>query len=433
MEPPQVLAADWVIPVASPPIPDGAVALEGGRIAWVGRRPDLPSRFLGASFRAFPQSLLLPGWVNAHSHLNLTGAMGLIRGSADRFPNWIRAVLDFQRRLTPELVHRSVRAGLDLLAYTGTTAVAHTSSFPEVEPFLDHPLRSVVFHEALGFPAAGAAEALREAEEWLDSAEAVIADAGATHVRPGLAAHAPYSTSPQLIRGIALLARRRGVPFSIHLAETREEAAFLRSGAGPFRHLLEELGRWEPGWSPPGTGPIEYAAALGLLGPEGPAGCAVHCNYLEPGDAERIRAGRLVPTWCPGSHLFFGHEPHPAAELIAAGIPVAVGTDSPASNAGLTMLREVRLAAAACPGTDPWEWVRAGTLTAARALGLEATCGSLEPGRSADLQVLEGVTEEDRERTADPLAALLGANLRVRLLLVQGKPVRIGGAAPAPA
>ena len=135
----------------------------------------------------------------------------------------------------------------------------------------------------------------------------------------------------------------------------------------------------------------------------------------------RLKEGKLIPAWCPGSHLFFGHEPHPASKLLAAGVPVALGTDSLASNAGLSMLREVRLAAQACPDAPREAGLRGATIVAAEALGLGHRTGSLEAGKAADLQALHGVPDG----TDDPLDALFGAVLQIRGVWVEGEPLRI--------
>ncbi|MCC2661586.1 MAG: atzA [Arthrobacter sp.] len=418
----QILAADWVLPVASEPIRDGAVVIEGERIAWVGSRRELPSRYIEGRVRAYPRSMLLPGWVNAHCHLNLTAALGMLSGTADRFTDWARTVIRLQTSWPPSIIRQSIVAGMDLLLSTGTTTVAHVSTLPPLEPFLEHPMRSVVFHEPLGFQSDRAAVLLEEAEEWLDAAEALIEDAEVSHVGLGLAPHAPYSVSPQLMRGSRALAADRGLPISVHASETRAEVEFLATGEGQFRELLDERGAWDPGWTPPGTTPVQYLFDQGVLQPAGRAaeigrgGLAVHCNYLTDEDIQLLARCRQAATWCPGSHLFFGHRGHPAARLLEAGAPLVLGTDSLASNAGLSMLREVRLAAAAFPEVDRSFWVRAATLSAAEALGLGRLTGSLEPGKAADLQLLQGLPED----TSDPLAALLEADLRVRMVLVNG-------------
>lgn len=419
----QVVAAEWVLPVSSPPLRDGAVAIEAGKIAWVGPRRALPSRFLQAPLRAHPRSLILPGWVNAHCHLNLTAALGLVPGSAERFTDWVRRLIRLREQWPPQILHRSAVAGMDLLASTGTTTVAEVSTLPDLEPFLDHPMRSVVFHEPIGFPEARTAELLAETRDWLDAGEALIEDAGARgRVILGVAPHSPYGCSGRLIRQLWELAKERSLPYSIHLAETRAELEFVRGGAGQFRELLEERDGWDPGWTPPGVTPVRYLADLGVLEPRGRTlrGLAVHANYLTDEDIDLLAEAGLAPTWCPGSHQFFGHGLHPAGRLLDAGVPVALGTDSAASNLGLNMLREVRLAAEALPEVPREEWVRAATLTAAEGLGLGAVTGSLEAGKAADLQVLESAHEE-----TDPLSALFEAKLRVRSVLVDGAEMKI--------
>jgi cytosine/adenosine deaminase-related metal-dependent hydrolase len=162
---------------------------------------------------------------------------------------------------------------------------------------------------------------------------------------------------------------------------------------------------------------VRYAADLDALH----GALAVHANYLDGADVALLAEAGATVVWCPGAHRFFGHPPHPAPRLLAAGVPLALGTDSLASNEGLTMLREVRLAAEAFPGIDRAAWLRAGTLAGAEALGLASEIGSLELGKAADIQVLSGVPEG----TTDPLEPLFGAPLGVLALFVEGQPVRI--------
>jgi aminodeoxyfutalosine deaminase len=421
----QILAAEWVLPVTSPPVRDGVVVVEGSRLAWLGDRRELPSRYARWPVRAFGRSLLLPGWVNAHSHLNLTAALGLLEGRADAFVDWVRQVIRLQSTLPPELVNRSVTAGLDLLASTGTTTTAHVAALPDVEPFLVHPMRAVLLHEPIGFRPEQAPRLLAEAEDWLAAAATIIEDAEATRLTLGLAPHAPYSVSARLARLVSALAEREGLPLSVHLAETRAEEQFLREGGGPFEELLRERGSWDDNWRPPGANPVQYLAALDVLRSNRKSPLlAVHANYLDDRDVLTLAASGAVAVWCPGSHAFFGHEPHPAPRLLAAGVPIALGTDSLASNQALSMLHEVRLAAERCPGVSRETWLRSATVVGAGSLGLGDTTGSLEPGKAADLQVLEA------KETTDPLTALFESDLRVRAVLIDGNEVRIKRASP---
>ena len=413
-----LFAAEWVLPITSGPIRDGIVAVEGSRIAWVGPRRALPSRFLGKRLRAYPRSVLLPGWVNAHSHLNLTAALGALTGSVECFPDWIRSLLQLQAAWTPEIRRQSVVAGLDLLLSTGTTTIAHSSTLPAIEPFIEHPARTVVFHEPIGFRADLAGTLAGQCEEWIAAARRLIAEAKCDRVTVGLAPHAPYSVSPALFKSIVRIAERHELPLSTHVSETPAEAHLLRDGSGPFRPFLEERGAWDPSWRLPGVSPVCYLSDLGALNP---SGTAVHCNYLSDEDIALLARGALIPVWCPGSHQFFGHPVHPAGRLVSAGVPVALGTDSLASNSTLNMLREVRLAAASLPDVDRAVWLRAATITAAQGLGVDSVTGSLEEGKAADLQILE----TDQKTIPDPEATLFEGRLRVRIVTVDGVEVRI--------
>jgi cytosine/adenosine deaminase-related metal-dependent hydrolase len=341
---------------------------------------------------------------------------------------------------------------------------------PAVDAFLASPLRASLFLEAIAFPAARAADALDAVCAWLDAfEERAIRDAGyevrdtgyemrdagyegtpgpqtapqvaspapriahrasrnphrasrisypASRITVGLAPHAPYTVSAPLARGLARLARERRLPIAIHLAETQAEREFLATGGGGFESLLRERGAWDEGWRPLGVSPVRWASDLGLL--ELP-GAAVHLNYLSDEDVSLLKAGKLVPVWCPGSHRWFGHRDHPAERLIAAGVPVALGTDSLASNTSLDMLAEMRMAAEAFPGVPAETWLHAATQTAADAIGLGGEVGSLTPGKAADLIALRSETEALR----DPLRTLIEAPLELRMAMVAGQEISI--------
>ncbi len=423
MNPLTVYAGDWVLPIVGPPIRDGLVVVDQGLIVWVGARRELPSRFQGGRLRASPRSLILPGWVNAHCHLQLTAAVGQLSGRGDDFTAWVRDLLRLTASWPPELLQRSIIAGLDLLGKGGTTTVAHLATLPEPDSFLDHPLRTVLFHEVIGFPAARSESLAAAAEDWLTGAGAVIQASGSTRHTLGLAPHAVYSVSPALIRSLGRMAVRHGVAASIHLAETTDEERFLQSGDGPFRDLLVERGAWDSSWRPPGDSPARYLKDLGFLQQLG-VGAVAHANYLSDADVHLLRESGATVVWCPGSHRWFGHRNHPIPRLLAAGVPLALGTDSLASNRGLDMLREVRLAAESFPDVPREVWLEAATLGGARSLGLADRVGGLTPGLRADLQILE-CEADGTEAIRDPLRPLFEGRPRVESVLVDGERLRI--------
>jgi len=412
---PCVLAATWLLPIDAPPIRDGALVVEGERIAWVGRRVELPDEYRVARVTAFPDSILLPGLVNAHCHTHLTAALGRLPGTADRFDEWLRSVIAEQAQWTAQIPRLSTRAGLDLMATRGITTVGDMVRDPELSVYTEAPLRSLLFLELIGFPAERAGVLDDWARRWLDRFDLELGDD--PRFRAGLGPHAPYTVSPDLMRRLAALALEREMPIAIHLAETRQELQFLQNGTGGFEKLLNERRAWDDTWKPPGVSPVRLAADLGLLDLRG---SAIHLNYLTDDDIALVKRGRLTPVWCPGAHRFFGHADHPTERLLAAGVDVALGTDSLASNTQLDMVAEMRLAARAFPEVDPSVWVKAGTLTAARALAWEDEIGSLTAGKAADLVMFTC----ERDTGPDPYRALLEIPLKPEVTMFGGRELR---------
>lgn len=403
-----MVAASWVLPLTAPPIRDGAVLIEGSEVAWVGPRSELPSATRPAHLIARPASILLPGWMNAHAHLNLTAAAGLLPAGDDGFTGWVRRLIATTERWPPSLVDQAMTAGLDLLLATGTTTVVHQSTLPRLDPFLNHPIRSIVLHEVIGFKDEWCERLLAEARRWLEEAQRKCRG---THVQPGLAVHSLYSAGPRLARALAETARECQAPFAVHLAETQDELQFLQQGTGSIRDLLVDRGAWDDSWRPPGCSPVALADSLGLLAAPG---FAAHCNYLTRDDASRLARGSLRPVWCPGSHAFFGHPQWPAVLLSQAGTPVCLGTDSLASNNSLDMLREARLAIAKGPAQAAEKWLA----TAAGAGWPNGSGAGIRPHAPADLQllVLDG-------EPGDPIQALIEGEYRIELVMIDGERV----------
>jgi cytosine/adenosine deaminase-related metal-dependent hydrolase len=235
-------------------------------------------------------------------------------------------------------------------------------------------------------------------------------------VRVGLSPHAPYSTSAALYERALAEARQRGWLLATHLAETLAEEEFLRTGEGELREAMERYHLFDPTWTPPGTSPVAYLDRLGVLAAPG---LAIHCNYLDDADIALLRQGSLSAVYCPRSHTFFGHTEHPVERLLAVGVPVALGTDSLASNDRLDLLAEVREAARKHPGVPPETWLRLATLGGAQALGLAEEVGTLEAGKAADLCVVRGPAA-DGQSVAEALA---GEEHEVVLTMVAGEVV----------
>lgn len=390
------LRARWLFPVAQPPQEGGVITIRGERIEAITARPERPPDFdLG-------NVAVLPGLVNAHTHLDLSGLRGQLPPGND-FTAWLRGVIQHRRSLTPLQVEAAIRAGLTESLAHGTTLVGDIAgqglSWPLVAAA---PLWGVVFYELLGLPGDRARQAWHAARAWLDDHPATAT------CRPGLSPHAPYSVRAALLRAVAVFARQRHLPVAIHLAETKVERQLLQEHQGPLRDFLTELGVWDA------RGLIRDCDDLPRLFADTVPTAFIHGNYLSP--AAPIAPGHTV-VYCPRTHAAFGHPPHPLREFLAAGVRVALGTDSLASNPDLDVLAEAHFLHRLYPDIPGAAVLRMATLAGAEALGWQRQTGSLEPGKSADLVVLP--LEEGA--TADPHRLVLESAAPVRAVLWRGR------------
>lgn len=439
----QRLRARWVVPVASPPIENGCVVVEQGRIT------DVRGSGAGdAGAVDLGDAVLLPGFINAHTHLELTACHRSVpyRGS---FVRWIEDLAARRFGMEgPGAQRQSVRDGVRQSLAAGVTAVGDIGHGEDVvDEWRGAALRGVGFLEVLGMgprrsephqrslaaaealcrrwmvPPAGkmsAAGEIRRGEPALPDGGLDI-PAGGQDVRPaggrglgpGLGPHAPYSTDPAVYRRAVEFASRHGVPITTHLAETREEWQFLADGTGPFRDLLEKLGLWDGSFEPPGCSPVAYAERLGLLDCEP---LLAHVNYVTDDDLDVLARRPCSVVYCPRAHRFFDHEPHRYRDMLDRGIHICAGTDSLAGNDTLSVLDELRFIRANDPGLSDEQILAMGTTAPARALRLEAGVGSLVAGHRADLVAIP----LDNPGIRNPLEDLVGGTARPSAVFLDG-------------
>lgn len=323
---------------------------------------------------------IVPGFVNAHAHLDLTDLHNQI-GAFASFTDWLMRLVRKRRQWTVEDYRRSVRKGAGLALSSGTTLVGDISSGGvTAQALASEKLRKVIFEESLGLqPEDATAEAV-SLEKRLEC------NAPDPLLALGVSPHAPYSVSPQLFAEVAELARRKGILIAIHVAETRAEIQFLQAGSGEFMDFLTQLDVLPPDWMPPGVTPIAYLDQMGIL-EQSPL--LIHGNYLDAESMSRIHSSRCSIVYCPRSHAYFGFDRHPVRELLDQGVNVALGTDSLASNDSLNMLDEMRFLFDRRKDLNCGEIWRMATLNGASALRYGGLLGRLRRGYWADMAILQ--------------------------------------------
>jgi cytosine/adenosine deaminase-related metal-dependent hydrolase len=382
---PSSFRADWVLPIAGRPVAGGSVTIDDGRIVAVEPIPPPGATDLG-------RCVLMPGLVNAHTHLELSYLRGRIPRAAC-FTDWVRPLLA-ARRTPPDAdeVEFKAAAAIDEAVDNGTALFGDVSnSLGAVSVFRKWRIAARVFYELLGFNTPDPDARVAEARARI-AAEATKNSEG-QDLHFSLAAHAPYSVSPALFDAIRRDARAFGGPTTVHLAESAEEVQLLADGSGPWRGLLETLGAWTDAWQAPGRSPAGYLIECGFLDA---STLAVHGVQCTSDDILRIRDVGATIVSCPRSNAYVGAGAPPLAEFYAAGVPVAFGTDSLASVDDLNMFSELAEARRLAPGVPARQLLESATLIGARALGFGHDYGSLEPGKRASLlsvDVPAGVTD----------------------------------------
>ena len=401
-----ILRAKYVMPSSHEIVENGALRIHEDTIVEVGSFPIVAHEGDG-TIVDLGDVALLPGFINAHTHLELGGLAGLLP-PPNRFTDWLRAVRAHGQRISPENVAEAVREGVrQALAGGTTTLVDVTLTGLSVDALRETPIRKRVHYETLGFDAARTDAAIATLRARL---ETVPDDDPLLTI--GVSPHAPYSTSEQLYRECIRLAREEGWALCSHIAETIEEEEFLREGTGPFVDLLEDFGIALDDWTPPGTTPVQYLHALGFFDS---APLLIHGNYVRDEDIPILRDRGVTVVYCPRSHAYFGHGDHPFEKLFALGVNVALGTDSLASAPNLSMLEEMKFMARRYPHVSPERILTLAMLNGAKSVKVRAKVGGLRSGWKADI-VAVSVAHASR-RVAE---SLLDDEAEVVMTMVDG-------------
>ena len=365
----------YILPGTSDVIQNGSILAKNGKIQFVGAEKECPNNTYYHVFD-YPNHLIIPGLVNSHTHLSLSKLKNVFKRGMD-FPDWINKIIFYSNNLQEKDEKEAIQDGIREMIDTGTTAAGDISRNGfSLEVMKNMGLRGKVFYEVTGFKRSMEEQHLNRIHKfqakWKKN----------NVVEYGISPHSPYSVSPQLIKTTFSIAKKNKLSLAIHIAETKEECKFIAEGKGPFRKLLQDLGKWEKEWEPKKMTPIKYLSDLGVL--KGITG--IHLNYINNDDLEIIQKNNLSVVYCPKSNQWFHRkDPYPLMKLLEKGINVAIGTDSLASNENLNMFEEMILIKKQFPQIKNKTLLQMATINGAKALGLANKTGSLEAGKEADL------------------------------------------------
>jgi cytosine/adenosine deaminase-related metal-dependent hydrolase len=372
---PQIYRAGWILPIATPPQGDGWVLTDHGRVIdlGAGEPSAMPALAKGVEVIDLGDAVILPGLVNAHTHLELSWMRDLLPPGGS-MPEWASRLIALRRTVDRDPAEPISDAAREARA-AGTSLVGDvTNTLAVYDALADSDLGGAVFREVLGFSASNPAQLVADAQAELEMLMPL------QWLRPSVVPHAPYSVSPALFRAIAAAAGARVI--SVHLGESEEEIRFLRDGTGAWRELLGQLGAWTDAWQPPGCGPVEYLDRLGLVSSRL---LAVHGTQLKAPELARLaEAGAAIVT-CPRSNRWTGAGTPPVDAFYASGVRIAIGTDSLASVEDLNVFGELAALRRLAPHVPASRLLESATIHGAAALGFEADFGTIAPGKRADL------------------------------------------------
>ena len=407
-----LLTARYVLPISSHHIEDGAVLVQGDRIIAVGPRAELVAAHPDEEVRDFGLAVLMPGFVDLHTHLEYS----VFRGAVDDLPYtaWKMQVQNKEANLSKaDWMDSAVLGAMEAVGSGITTIADITNSGNSVIAAKGIGLSGVVYREVStmdkSLVAARMEAATSDIQAWSETA------AGAP-IEIGIAPHSPYTCHPSLFSAAAEMATGRDLPVAIHLAGSRDEYDFVRYGSSNLAQDFREQSGWrDVAWMPTGVSPVQYVLQWGLF--DAPRVLAVHCVQVDEHDIDVLARHDVSVAHCPRCNAKLGMGIAPLKSFFEHGLTVGLGTDSPASNNTVDPFDEMRIGLLLQRGetgeSDFYRYFTArtfmslATIHGARALGLEHEIGSLEPGKRADVIAVDLSSSPHMVPTADPYSALV--------------------------
>ena len=375
---PQIYRARYVYPIDQPPITDGAIIIDNHILQAVDTFASIKSSFSHYPTVDLGDVMLLPGFVNSHTHLALSHMRGKVPYSGC-FVDWVRTLVTL-RQTTETPLNEIIADAVDESISSGVTLVGDICYNHQTWPHLKKlPIRKTCFAEFFGH-----GHHLETQKKYLDECIAT------TQVDPllklGISPHAPYSVGRPLYELAYQYAHAHGLKITTHLAETVIEETFLKNGSGAWVDYLKEIDRWQDDIIIPHTTPVHFFATMAR---GGYPSLLAHVNYISDDDLNLLAKQQNVSVaYCPRTHQFFQHKNHRFAEMITRGINVCIGTDSLASNTTLSILDEIRFLHKHHQDFDQATLLQMATINGAKSLGFEKIVGTITKGKAADLTAI---------------------------------------------
>ena len=443
-----IYSARWLLPIVSPMLEDSALAIDGSTIVAVGPRGEIVSAFPNSPIEDFGQAAILPGLINAHSHLELTVMRGFLEREESDFSAWLRKLTSARPAMTPEDLIVSATCGAIEAARAGVTSVGDSSSSGAhtMQALRRVGLRGIVYQESFGPAPERAAENVAQLCDQIGGMQEYENDL----VRAGVSPHSPYTVSATQLEIISRLAIDEKLPLMVHAAESQAEKLLLLEGRGAFAEGLNKRGI---DWDAPRISTIAYLQRHGVLDTRP---LLAHCINVDDNDLDLIKQSGAAIAHCPKSNAKLGHGCAPFAQFVSQGITVGLGSDSVASNNTCDILEEARFATLLArldwgssarvskgPGSfdlsdgivelpdsrknalvTAEQALFAATVGGARALRIENRVGALAEGMQADIVVVD-LSSAHQQPISNPAATLVfsSSGRDVLLTMVAGKEI----------
>jgi cytosine/adenosine deaminase-related metal-dependent hydrolase len=354
------------------PFNNGAAAVRSGTIFDVGPVRKIINKYPGHRVIHLGNSVLMPGLINLHAHLELPPLLDIIR--ANTFPDWVVNLIGKKQGLTYGDYSRAARQNIRTLLRTGTTTVADICTH-NVSPAIlqESGLRAFIFYEIISM----------NPSSFLPHLSSLITSPSSRLIQTGISPHAPYTVSEATLRVINQFSQKKDIRLAMHIAESKNEVRLLQRKRNGFDKLYRAAG-WDISWAPNGSSPFEYLNRTGVLSSNL---LAVHAVKVDDRDINLIKKSHAAIAHCPRSNRETGVGRMPLKKFLDAGVTVGLGTDSLASSPSLSMWDEMRYALRIHrrDGITAKDIFKLATTGGAKALGMESEIGSLESGKRADI------------------------------------------------